>query len=170
MMATQARQTTRPTPTWADAEAALRSRPDLPSRAVSNAKAVGPAAVVALARNHPTPEELTAEEQRQDNEKRLLEGRRVAKQALHVQRCLDGEWASVRLDVYAKVSEFRTEIALLADWSKRETAGAEVPTQGPEWLKIRRAFETLTVREAILQGYKLTHGAEIEQNRPRRRR
>lgn len=167
-----------PSATHERALAAVRARPDLSRTpegklALENAWMVGPSAVLALCRNHPTPEQLDFEEHERRRRLRLQEVRRVAALALEAKLCLDGNLErmddSTRRDVAMLIrEEFKHPIALLAWWSALD-AQHDIASK-EDWRRVRAAAETTAVKDLLIKTNSAIKSAIAESHVPKRNR
>jgi hypothetical protein len=147
---------------------AARDRPDLSRteegrRALAAAWEVGPAAVVALCRNHPTPDQLSEADREKQRALRLANIREVAHRAFDVKQALGGGWGdATRREVYELVTSMLETVDLLAEWCRGDDRGERASEA--VWLKVRTAAESPLVREAMAKTNNIIDQAIAEEN------
>lgn len=140
--------------TSAEAEAAIAQRPDIPAKDVENARTIGPAALLLLAQQYPTPEALSAAEREKQRQLRLAECRRVARRARIAMDVLEGKVPGLlddasRRDALLQMGSLRHEVELLSWWHDTDTQGFVATPE--EWARVRKAAETIAVKELVLR-------------------
>lgn len=165
-------------PTDEDAKAALRQRPDIEQteegrRALEAMRNVGPAAVIALCKGYPTPDEETAAQRETRRRLRLAEVRRVASLALEARQCLDGYIPCMDDDTRRTVSqligeEHRYTVERLAWWSQKDAQHDIAPRE--DWREIRELAERQQVKELLTKTHSAIQQAIADSHVPKKRR
>ncbi|HEY3500255.1 MAG TPA: hypothetical protein VGK73_36440 [Polyangiaceae bacterium] len=157
-----------------EAEAAVAARPDLPPAAVAAAWEVGPAAALALARNHPTPQALTAEEEAARRALEMKNRRELASQALEVLNALEGLVDGKHVDDDFKgnlaivIGSQLPDVRRLAEWEIVKRRGEAV--ERSEWLLVKAASSSPEVKAAVFRGLSIVLQVRAERHAKKRLR
>lgn len=150
------------------ANAAARLRPDLVQteegrRALAAAWEVGPAAVLALCQNHPTPEQLSAEEKEKQRKLRFRNIKFTCACADDVEKALDGAWGdATRREIWRLIEGKQPTLKPLAAWWRTYERGERV--SDVEFARVAAVAESAEVRQLMGSTDRIVQQAIAEEN------